>query len=159
MAHPPAARRRRIGRALITTAVLGAGALVAGWTVPWAWVRGSVWVVPAVALPFGLWLAVESAKSLGHALGGRHLITRNGATLRRTTALDRAGISAWTITESFFQRRHGLLTVSATTAAGDGHYDVVDVGRGDGLELASRAVPGLLEPFLDRTPRDAWPKR
>jgi putative membrane protein len=117
-------------------------------------VRAWVWAAPAVALPLGLWLAAESARSLGHALGGRHLITRTGAVVRRTVALDRAGISGWTITESLFQRHHGLLTVSATTAAGDGRYDVVDVGRGDGLELASRAVPGLLEPFLDRPARN-----
>ncbi|MGP3954881.1 PH domain-containing protein [Nonomuraea sp. 3N208] len=150
VAHPLAARSRRVGRALVTVGVLAAGACAVSWLVPWPWVRAWVWAVPAVALPFGLWLAVESAKSLGHALGGRHLITRNGATVRRTVALDRTGISGWTITESFFQRRHGLLTVSATTAAGDGHYDVVDVGRGDGLELAGHAVPGLLEPFLER---------
>jgi putative membrane protein len=64
--------------------------------------------------------------------------------------LDRGGIVGWTITESPFQRRSGLLTVTATTAAGDGHYDVADVGRDDGLDLAARAVPGLLEPFLLR---------
>ncbi|RVX39355.1 putative membrane protein [Nonomuraea polychroma] len=153
-AHPPAARRRRIGRALVTVLVLAAGAAAVSSLVPWAWVRAWVWAAPAVALPLGLWLAAESARSLGHALGGRHLITRTGSVVRRTVALDRAGISGWTITESLFQRRHGLLTVSATTAAGDGRYDVVDVGRGDGLDLASRAVPGLLEPFLDRSARN-----
>ncbi|MEU0572841.1 PH domain-containing protein, partial [Nonomuraea sp. NPDC005983] len=78
----------------------------------------------------------------------RCLITRMGAVRRRTVALDRAGIVGWTITQSFFQRRAGLLTVSATTAAGDGHYDVVDVGRADGLDLAAEAVPDLLGPFL-----------
>ncbi|MGI5292555.1 PH domain-containing protein [Nonomuraea polychroma] len=153
-AHPRAARRRRIRRALVTVLVLAAGAAAVSWLVPWAWVRAWVWAAPAVALPLGLWLAAESARSLGHALGGRHLITRTGAVVRRTVALDRAGISGWTITESLFQRRHGLLTVSATTAAGDGRYDVVDVGRGDGLELASRAVPGLLEPILERPARN-----
>ncbi|MEV1178407.1 PH domain-containing protein, partial [Nonomuraea sp. NPDC049784] len=110
----------------------------------------SVWAVPAVALVFGMWAAVEGAKSLGHALSGRHLVTRQGAVVRHTIALGRKGISGWTINESFFQRRSGLLTVSAITAAGRGRYDVVDVGRADGLELAARAVPGLLEPFLVR---------
>ncbi|WP_327583281.1 PH domain-containing protein [Nonomuraea sp. NBC_00507] len=153
-AHPRAARRRRIRRALVTVLVLAAVAAAVSSLVPWAWVRAWVWAAPAVALPLGLWLAAESARSLGHALAGRHLITRTGAVVRRTVALDRAGISGWTITESLFQRRHGLLTVSATTAAGDGRYDVVDVGRGDGLDLASCAVPGLLEPFLDRSARN-----
>ncbi|MGW4801892.1 hypothetical protein ACWEPC_56705, partial [Nonomuraea sp. NPDC004297] len=44
----------------------------------------------------------------------------------------------------------GLLTVTATTAAGRGRYAVVDVGRGDGLRLAAQAVPGLIEPFLSQ---------
>ncbi|MDX3105427.1 PH domain-containing protein, partial [Nonomuraea angiospora] len=148
--HPAAARRRRIVRALVTVAVLAAAAGLASWLLPWQWSRAAVWAVPALALPFGMWLAVESARSLGHALGRRHLLTRQGAVVRRTIALDRRGVSGWTITESYFQRRDGLLTVSAATAAGKGRYDVVDVDRGDGLELAARAVPGLLEPFLVR---------
>ncbi|WP_188192900.1 PH domain-containing protein [Nonomuraea sp. SYSU D8015] len=151
--HPSAARRRRVVRALVTAVVLAGVAWAAYGMVPWAWARPWVWLVPGVALPMGLWLAVESARNLGHALGGRHLITRRGAAVRHTVALDRAGISGWTISESFFQRRNGLVTVSATTAAGEGSYDVVDVDRGDGLELAAHAVPGLLEPFLERPSR------
>ncbi|GAA3209069.1 PH domain-containing protein [Nonomuraea helvata] len=150
VAHPAAARRRRVVRALVTGAVLAAVAGAVSWLVPWSWVRVSVWAVPVVALAFGMWAAVEGARSLGHALGGRHLLTRQGAVVRHTVALDRKGISGWTISESFFQRRSSLLTVSAVTAAGEGHYDVVDVGRAEGLELAARAVPGLLEPFLAR---------
>ncbi|MGV9374965.1 PH domain-containing protein [Nonomuraea sp. NPDC003707] len=148
--HPAAAGRRRIVRALVTVAVLAAAAGLASWLLPWQWSRAAVWAIPALALPFGMWLAVESARSLGHALGRRHLLTRQGAVVRRTIALDRRGVSGWTITESYFQRRSGLLTVSAATAAGKGHYDVVDVDRDDGLELAALAVPGLLEPFLVR---------
>ncbi|MFI7124096.1 PH domain-containing protein [Nonomuraea sp. NPDC050153] len=148
--HPVAARRKRIVRALVTVAVLAACAGLGSWLLPWEWSRTAVWAIPAVALPFGIWAAVESAGNLGHALGRRHLVTRQGAVVRSTIALDRRGVSGWTITESYFQRRNGLLTVSAATAAGKGHYDVVDVDRGDGLELAARAVPGLLEPFLVR---------
>ncbi|MET7337747.1 PH domain-containing protein [Nonomuraea sp. NPDC005650] len=148
--HPVAARRKRIVRALVTVAVLAACAGLASWLLPWEWSRTAVWAIPVVALPFGMWAAVVSAGNLGHALGRRHLVTRQGAVVRSTIALDRRGVSGWTITESYFQRRNGLLTVSAATAAGKGHYDVVDVDRGDGLELAARAVPGLLEPFLVR---------
>ncbi|MEV0820237.1 PH domain-containing protein [Nonomuraea rubra] len=147
--HPAAARRRRLVRALVTALVTGAGVAVAG---PWVsiWAGGWVWLLPVAVLAYGLWHAVTSAASLGHALSPRHLVARRGAVVRRTVALDRRGIAGWTFTESYFQRRSGLLTVSATTAAGRGHYDVVDVGRGDGLDLAARAVPGLLEPFLTR---------
>ncbi|MFI7110647.1 PH domain-containing protein [Nonomuraea sp. NPDC050227] len=146
--HPVAAGRRRVVRALVATVVLAAGAGLAWWLLPASWPRAWVWAAPVLALPVGLWLAAESRRALGHALGPRHLVTRRGALVRRTVALDRAGITGWTFRQSFFQRRSGLLTVSACTAAGGGHYEVLDVGRGDGLDLAARAVPGLLEPFL-----------
>jgi putative membrane protein len=154
VAHPPAARRRRVVRALVTVAVLAAAAWAASSTAPWPWVRSWAWTVPAVALPVALWLAVESARNLGHALGARHLVTRSGAAARRTVALERAGISGWTITESFFQRRGRQVKNSAVTPPREGRYEVADVGRGDGLELAASAVPGLLGPFLDRPSRE-----
>ncbi|MBN6057078.1 PH domain-containing protein, partial [Nonomuraea sp. RK-328] len=115
-----------------------------------AWVWGAMAAVLLLVLPLALLLAVAGYRGLGHGLGGRHLLARSGAVVRRTVALDRGGIVGWTITQSYVQRRAGLLTVSATTAAGDGHYDVVDVGGDTGLELAARAVPGLLDPFLVR---------
>ncbi|NRQ38901.1 PH domain-containing protein [Nonomuraea sp. NN258] len=147
-AHPPAARRRRIVRALGWVAALAVAAAVTALLVPW--LSGWAWLVPAATLPVACWLAVAGYRGLGHALGRRHLVTGTGATVRRTVALERAGIVGWTISQSYFQRRSGLLTVTATTAAGSGHYSVLDVGHDDGLDLAARAVPGLLEPFLVR---------
>ncbi|MEV1241300.1 PH domain-containing protein [Nonomuraea sp. NPDC050022] len=148
VAHPAAARRRRLVRAVVTVVVLAALAAVP--SLLWAWQGGWIWPVAVlvIGLPTGLWLAADAYRGLGHALGPHHLITRKGSAARRTVALDRSGIVGWTVEQSFFQRRAGLLTLSATTAAGDGHYDVVDVGTGEGLDLAARAVPGLLEPFL-----------
>ncbi|MFI6319399.1 PH domain-containing protein [Nonomuraea sp. NPDC050556] len=137
--HPRAALHKRLRRAVVTMVVLAALlAVVPGW-----W-----WTLPLAALPFALWYAADTYHGLGHALGERHLVTRSGSAMRGTVALDRSGIVGWTISQSFFQRRLGLLTVSATTAAGDGHYDVLDAGGDEGLDLAARAVPGLLEPFL-----------
>ncbi|NUW31391.1 PH domain-containing protein [Nonomuraea sp. SMC257] len=115
-----------------------------------AWVWGAAAAVLLLVLPLALLAALAGYRSLGHGLGGRHLVSRSGAVVRRTVALDRGGIVGWTITQSYVQRRAGLLTVSATTAAGDGHYDVLDVGGDTGLELAAHAVPGLLDPFLVR---------
>ncbi|MFI6923631.1 PH domain-containing protein [Nonomuraea spiralis] len=151
-AHPPAARRRRVVRALVTAVVLAACAGLGWWLLPASWPRAWVWTVPVLALPVGLWLAAEGHRGLGHALGGRHLVVRAGAVVRRTVALDRAGVTGWTFRQSYFQRRSGLLTVSACTAAGGGHYEVLDVGCGDGLDLAAHTVPGLLEPFLTGAP-------
>lgn len=56
----------------------------------------------------------------------------------------------WTIGQSVFQRRAGLLDVTATTAAGGGAYTVYDADAAEGLAFAAEAVPGLLEPFLER---------
>jgi putative membrane protein len=67
-------------------------------------------------------------------------------------ALQRRGIIGWTVRQSVFQRRAGLATVLATTAAGSGAYAVRDVGTGTGLDAADAAVPALLAPFLERTP-------
>ncbi|GII04054.1 PH domain-containing protein [Planobispora takensis] len=149
--HPGAAMTRRLRATVVSTAFLAAVAAAAArsWSLPppWSW----SWAVPVLALPVTLWLAADAARGLGHALGERHLVTRAGAIVRRTVALDRGGVVGWTVSESYFQRRLGLITVSATTAAGDGHYDVLDVGAEEGLDLAARAVPGLLGPFL-RTP-------
>ncbi|MET8867489.1 PH domain-containing protein [Nonomuraea sp. NPDC004580] len=155
--HPAAARRRRVMRALATTGVAaGLSAAVAAGAVPWA--EGASRTVVAVVgtlvvLAYGLWMAAAGAANLGHALSPRHLIMRRGAVVRRTVALDRRGVAGWTFTETFFQRRSGLVTVSATTAAGRGHYEVVDVGRSDGLDLAAATVPGLLDPFLEHSRR------
>ncbi|MEU7746887.1 PH domain-containing protein [Nonomuraea sp. NPDC049158] len=148
VAHPTAAKRRRVVRAVVAVAALAALAAVP--PLLWTWQGGWIWPVAVlvIGLPSGLWLAADAYRGLGHALGPHHLITRSGSAARRTVALDRSGIVGWTVEQSFFQRRAGLLTLSATTAAGDGHYDVVDVGTGKGLDLAARAVPGLLEPFL-----------
>ncbi len=145
--HPRAARGRRVRRALLTVVTLAAGlGVLASRT---SWVPGWVWALPVLAVPAGWALAADAYRSLGHGLTRRHLLTRSGTARRRTVALDRAGIVGWTISQSVFQRRAGLLNVSATTAAGAGRYDVLDVGQDDGLLLASRAVPGLLEPFVE----------
>jgi putative membrane protein len=71
-------------------------------------------------------------------------------TLRRhpLVALQRSRVIGWTVSQSFFQRRAGLVTVTATTAAGSGGYPVIDVTTAEGLAVAEQAVPGLLTPFL-----------
>ncbi|MGH3515098.1 MAG: PH domain-containing protein, partial [Pseudonocardiaceae bacterium] len=73
---------------------------------------------------------------------------RHGAGVRGTVALQRAGVIGWTVSQSLLQRRTGLITVTATTAAGSGGYSVIDVETAEGLAVAEQAVPGLLEPFV-----------
>ena len=137
-AHPRAALRRRLVRAvlpvLVVSGVLALVDPVPGW-IPWAVLS---------ALPVTLALAVDAYRNLGHALAGEYLVTRHGAAIRRTVALQRSGVIGWTVSQTFFQRRAGLATVAATTAAGSGAYHVIDVGIADGLALADQAVPDLL---------------
>ncbi|WP_443182655.1 PH domain-containing protein [Nonomuraea sp. 3N208] len=148
--HPRAALRRRMVRAALASAAAIAGAAVlaalTGWSAGW-----SMAVTAAVAVPVSLLLAADSYRSLGHTLHGAYLVTRSGALVRRTVALQRTGVIGWTITRSPFQRRSGLANIAATTAAGTlGAYTVRDVGYGDGLVLADKAVPGLLAQFIER---------
>lgn len=143
--HPSTALRRRMLRAVVPPLVL-VGALwlthvVGGWP-NWLWQAACV--LPVLAVP----LAVNRYRNLGHALTSRHLVTRSGSFDRRTVVLQRDGIIGWRVRRSFFQRRVGLVTLTATIAAGRGAYHVLDVTEADGLRLADAAVPGLLAPFV-----------
>ncbi|MGH3824172.1 MAG: PH domain-containing protein [Pseudonocardiaceae bacterium] len=139
--HPPVALRRRLVRAVLPVLVASA----ALWLAP-----VPVWVAWAALglLPVTVLLAVDAYRNLGHALTGHYLVTRYGAGVRTTVALQRNGVIGWTVSQSFFQRRAGLVTVTATTAASQGGYPVLDVETAEGLAVAQLAVPGLLEPFL-----------
>lgn len=111
------------------------------------------WIAALVLIPVAVFLAFEAYRNLGHGLATDHLVTRYGVGARRTVALLRTGVIGWTISSSPFQRRAGLVTIHATTAAGKGAYPMYDIGEEDGLRLAEAAVPDLLTPFLEPRPR------
>ncbi|MFG3493496.1 PH domain-containing protein [Streptomyces sp. NPDC047928] len=151
--HPAAARTRRLrwslGAALppvLVLALLGAVLDVAA-------LRYAALVTGLVLVPLAVGLALDAYRNLGHGIGGAYLVARSGTVRRTTVALQRGGVIGWTVKQSYFQRRAGLITLTATTAAGDGAYHVYDADGGEGLGFAAAAVPGLLEPFLelDRT--------
>jgi hypothetical protein len=52
-----------------------------------------------------------------------------------------SGVIGVTLRQSFFQRRSGLITVIATTAAGAQRYEVPDVPLAQSFELAEQLVP------------------
>lgn len=151
--HPRAARGRRLRWSL--AAVLGPvliltllGALL---TPVLLWIALGCAVA---AVPVAVVLALDAYRALGHTLSGRYLVTRSGTVRRSTAALERAGVIGWTVRQSVFQRRAGLLTITATTAAGGGAYTAYDTDASEGLAFAAEAVPGLLEPFLERSSKD-----
>jgi putative membrane protein len=144
--HPAAARRRRLTRA--------ASASVLAWVaLTLIHVTTDGVAVSALAAPAALTAgtgayALDTYRNLGHAVSGRYLVVRRGSLARRTVALQRTGVIGWNVRRTVFQRRLGLATLEATTAAGRGSYKLSDVDLGDGLRFATEAVPGVLAPFL-----------
>ncbi|MFD7324463.1 PH domain-containing protein [Streptomyces sp. NPDC059875] len=146
--HPRAARARRVRWALagafapvLVLAVLGA-----------VLTPVLLYIAAACALvltPLAVLLALDAYRNLGHGISGGYLVARSGTVRRSTVALQRGGVIGWTVKQSYFQRRAGVLTLTATTAAGAGAYDIHDAGESEGLAFAAEAVPDLLAPFLE----------
>ncbi|HKD98554.1 MAG TPA: PH domain-containing protein [Micromonosporaceae bacterium] len=147
--HGPRARRRRYFKALRFAAyVTGAFALLwwlANWPVWPVWVSLALFVL---AVP----LAADRYANLGHALTEGYLVARVGSLIRRRYMLGCDAVIGWNERRTFFQRRAGVSTLTATTAAGRGRYEVLDIPRADGVALADAATPGLLTPFLAAPP-------
>lgn len=122
--HGPAATRRRWTRAMVLPAAV-AGAL----TVVTATVGAPAWAWPVLGVLtlFSLFLAVDRSRSLGHRVGGGWLVARAGSLVRRRDCVSAAGIVGWTVRQTLMQRRAGVATVIAATAAGVKRYEVVDV--------------------------------
>ncbi|BCB84320.1 PH domain-containing protein [Phytohabitans suffuscus] len=146
--HPPAARRRRllwavgaaVGFALVL-AVLGLLLVEA--------LLHLAWISAVVLTPAAVWIALDAYRALGHGINGEYLVARRGSVRRSTVALRRDGIIGWVVTSSPLQRRAGLVTLTATTAANHGGYRIPDAGEAQALALADAAVPDLVAPFLD----------
>jgi hypothetical protein len=116
--HPRTARARRLR--LAAAATLGLIVVLAVvhllWDLPAFW-TGVTSMVAVVLSGWAFWTALDAYASLGHMLDGRYLVTRRGSVRRSTVHLRRSGIIGWRIKQSIFQRRLGLVTVDATTAA------------------------------------------
>jgi putative membrane protein len=144
--HPRSALRRRLTRAVVSVLVL---ALI-------AWIGYQLDILPLwvsivflVLTPFSAWLGYDRYRSLGHTLAGGYLVSRSGSLVRETIALRCDGVIGWRVHASYFQRRVGLVTLIATTAAGRGGYHVIDAGTGQALTLADEVVPDLVAQFLE----------
>lgn len=138
--HPIAARRRRYVRA--AAAVVGVTAVLITLSLlvtPALW-----WVTAALFLPllaFAVWSATDNYAGLGHAVTDRHLVLRSGSVDRRTEVLVRPGLLGWNLRQSPLQRRSGLATAFATTAAGRGALRLPDVGVDQAVDLLLATAP------------------
>ncbi|AHH21227.1 pleckstrin PH domain-containing protein [Nocardia nova SH22a] len=146
--HGPRAHRRRFTRAFIPVWAALAALLVislAGPHVPiWVWALFGLLVLASAAL------AQERYRGLGHAVipsdGARPvwLITRRGALERDRDCLEAPGVIGWTVRRTFFQRRAGLATLVAASAAGKKKYSIVDVPVERAWTLIEEVTPGYL---------------
>lgn len=145
--HPRTALRRRLWWATAVSAIAplllaapAVGGVIPAW-IPWATL--GLW-------PIALGAAVIAYRALGHAVDGDYLIVRSGLFSRSTSALRRDAVSTIAVRQSVLQRRIGLCTVSAMTAAGWYAYEAPDVPIADAIGFADDAAPGLLDAFLVR---------
>ena len=92
--------------------------------------------------PPGVATGVASYRHLGHALAPDHLVSGAGALQRSRTVLERDGIIGWVVRQSWFQRRVGLATLVATTAAGPESVVVVDLPLAQAVRARRRRHAG-----------------
>ena len=150
--HGRAARRRRYVRAVGGAVVLaGVPAALGFW---WHWPTGVVAILLVLCVSSPV-LARDRYAGLGHLLTDRHLVTRSGSFSRRRDVLARHGVIGVVLRESFFQRRAGLATLTATTAAGKQGYHVLDVPAG----RARRPLPPAAARHGQPVPRHPSPRR
>lgn len=138
--HPPAARRRRYVRAAVAVVgVVVVFVLLAVLVAPVFW-----WIAAVAAIlvaGFAFWSAGDNFAGLGHTVTDRHLVLRSGSVDRRTEVLSRAGLLGWNLRRSPLQRRAGLVTMVATTAAGHGALRLPDAGMSQGIDLLLATAP------------------
>ncbi|MCV7152902.1 PH domain-containing protein [Mycolicibacterium pyrenivorans] len=145
--HGPAAVRRRWTRAMALPAAVAAATAITAATAGVA-----VWVWPAlVLLTVGsVFLAVDRCRSLGHRVGDGWLVARAGSLARRRDCVAAAGIVGWTVRQTLLQRRAGVATLIAATAAGVKRYEVVDVPADIAWSLAATTSPWVAQSSWSR---------
>jgi putative membrane protein len=148
--HGPRAAARRwtralglpllIGAALAVLTVLKGTSVVPLWL--WtAWVAIAAWCVL---------LAADRVGALGHRVDSRWLVMRAGSLERRRDCLATAGIIGWTVRQSPFQRRAGVATLVAATAAGVKRYPLIDVPEDQAWAVAAQASPWVADSMWAR---------
>jgi putative membrane protein len=147
--HGPAARRRRHLRAGSGAAALTAVAGGIGWLA-----GGSAWglVAGGALFPAAFALAADRYRGLGHAQAAGFMVSRYGSIVRRHSAIADGAIIGWNMRSTIWQRRAGLTTLVATTAAGRQGYRIPDIAPAVALAFGEAAVPGLLSQFLSNSP-------
>jgi putative membrane protein len=140
--HGPVATRRRWTRALAIPLLVGiamAGSAVMASLPSLAWAAWGVMTVVAALL------AADRSHALGHHVDEGWLVARAGSVERRRDCIVAAGIIGWTVRQTYFQRRAGVATLVAATAAGVKGYRVLDVPAELAWSVAASASPWVGE--------------
>ena len=145
-AHGPVATRRRWTRALALPAVLLI-AMVARYPLTPVW----LWPALAVLTVCCAFLAFDRSRALGHRVDAQWLVARAGSMDRRRDCIAAAGIIGWTVRQTLLQRRAGVATLTAATAAGVKGYRVIDVPADLAWSIAATASPWVADNDWART--------
>lgn len=138
--HGPAATRRRWTRALAVPAIVAVVLVVVVVPVPtWVWVAWAALTVCSALL------ALDRSRSLGHEAGDGWLVARAGSLQRRRDCIAAPGIIGWTVRQTLMQRRAGVATLIAATAAGVKRYQVIDVPAELAWSIAAEASPWVAD--------------
>ncbi|HEX2284991.1 MAG TPA: PH domain-containing protein [Mycobacterium sp.] len=141
-AHGPVATRRRWTRALTLPLMVAAVLMVlvlTGSVPTWAWAALVVLTVCCALL------AADRSRSLGHRVGEGWLVARAGSLERRRDCIAAAGVIGWTVRQTLLQRRAGVATLIAATAAGVKRYQVIDVPAELAWSIAAAASPWVAD--------------
>jgi putative membrane protein len=142
--HGPIARRRRLVRAI------GGAAILDGVVGGLCWLLGApiaVWLASLSMIVLAVPLGRDRFRNLGHTLADGYVVAAFGSLVRRRSAVACEGVIGWNFTSTFFQRRLGLTTLTATTAAGKQKYRIYDLAGPDAVEFAEHTRPGLIAQF------------
>ena len=140
--HGPAAARRRWTRALAFPLLAGIALLIANLLGALPISGWAVWGGLTVGCVL---LAVDRVRSLGHRVGNGWLVARTGSLERRRDCIACAGIIGWTVRQTLLQRRAGVATLIAATAAGRKRYQVIDVPAELAWSVAAEASPWVAD--------------
>ncbi len=143
--HPRAALRRRLGRAAGPPAL---AAVVVAALGPWP-LAVALAVAAAVMVPVG----IDRYRALGNRLERGRLGLREGSLSRRHALVVPEGLVAYRVSQSPFQRRAGLCTLTAYLGQGAGSRRALDVAPARAAGLLERLEPDLVRPLLADRPR------
>ncbi|HSJ73744.1 MAG TPA: PH domain-containing protein [Miltoncostaeaceae bacterium] len=138
--HPRAALSRRLVRAAGAPAV---AAVVAAVLAPWQ-LAVALAAVAVLMVPVGL----DRYRSLGNRLERGRLGLREGSLSRRHSLVVPEGVVAYRVSQSPFQRRAGLCTLTAFLGQGAGSRRALDVAPARAAGLLERLEPELVQPLL-----------